>query len=330
MNQKTDSHALSAPPLNGFKNGFAPDGGADGNGTTYNGTIHNGVLHDGADLSRNGYGPHGDVKVVILCGGQGTRLREETEYRPKPLVEVGGRPVLWHIMKQYAHYGFLDFVLCLGYRGQMIKEYFLNYEAMNNDFMICLGEKHRIAYQGAHDEQDYRVLLADTGQDTMTGGRVKRVERHLDGDTFMVTYGDGLSDVNIADLLAFHRAHGKLATVTTTRPNSRFGVLEVDGDGRVIDFAEKPQLDGWASMGFMVLERRALDYLSTDAECILEREPMERLAAENQLMAYRHEGFFFAMDTYREYLYLNELWNSGQAPWAKPANVPQLAVGVSR
>ena len=255
------------------------------------------------------------MKAVILCGGQGTRLREETEFRPKPLVDIGGRPMLWHIMKMYAHYGVQDFVLCLGYRGNMIKEYFLNYEAMNNDFTILLGEKHRMIYHDMHDEQDFHVTLADTGQDTMTGARVKRVERFIDGDTFMVTYGDGVSDVNIADVLTFHRAHGRLATVTTVRPISRFGVLALNGEGQVTDFTEKPQIDGWASAGFFVFDRRALAYISESPECILEREPLERMAADGQLMAYRHEGFFYAMDTYREYLYLNDLWDGGAAPW---------------
>lgn len=255
------------------------------------------------------------MKAIILCGGQGTRLREETEYRPKPLVDIGGRPMLWHIMKMYARYGVQQFVLCLGYRGNMIKEYFLNYEAMNNDFTIHLGEKHRMIYHDVHAEQDFHVTLADTGLDSMTGARVKRVQRFIDGDTFMVTYGDGVSDVNIADVLKFHHAHGRVATVTTVRPVSRFGVLGLGSDGLVTDFTEKPQLDGWASAGFFVFNKRAFDYLSDDPACVLEREPLERLAAEQQLMAYRHEGFFFAMDTYREYLYLNELWDTNAAPW---------------
>jgi len=254
------------------------------------------------------------MKVVILCGGQGTRLREETEYRPKPLVEVGGRPILWHIMKSYAHYGFNDFVLCLGYRGNMIKEYFLNYEAMNNDFTISLGQKSQVNYNDAHMEQDFRVTLADTGQETMTGGRIKRVEKYVNGDSFLVTYGDGLANLDVAKLLAFHKSHGKIATVTTVRPQSRFGVLETGSDGTVLAFNEKPQLDGWASAGFLVFERRLFDYIEGDG-CVLEREPLERLAAEGQLMAYRHDGFFFAMDTYREYLHLNQLWHSGKAPW---------------
>jgi len=254
------------------------------------------------------------MKVVILCGGQGTRLREETEFRPKPLVEVGGKPVLWHIMKSYAHYGFRDFVLCLGYRGNMIKEYFLNYEAMNNDFTICLGQRSQVDFNGAHKEQNFRVTLADTGQETMTGGRIKRIEKYVDGDTFLVTYGDGVADVNVTGLLAFHESHGRIATVTAVRPHSRFGILETASDGQVLEFNEKPQLDGRASAGFFVFDRKMFEYIEAD-DCILEREPLERLATEGQLMAYHHDGFFFAMDTYREYLYLNGLWDSGKAPW---------------
>jgi glucose-1-phosphate cytidylyltransferase len=253
-------------------------------------------------------------KVVILCGGQGTRLREETEYRPKPLSDIGGHPILWHIMKGYAHFGFSDFVLCLGYRGNMIKEYFLNYEAMNNDFTISLGRKSRVEYHGAHTEQDFRVTLVDTGLDVMTGGRVKRIEPYVEDDIFIVTYGDGVADVDVNRLVAFHRAHGKLATVTTVRPASRFGVLDMNDEGRVLHFAEKPQLDGWVSAGFMVFDRRFFKYLGGD-DCVLEREPLERLTRKGELVAYRHEGFFYAMDTYREYKYLNELWANGQARW---------------
>jgi glucose-1-phosphate cytidylyltransferase len=243
-------------------------------------------------------------------------LREETEFRPKPLVEVGGRPVLWHIMKSYAHHGFSRFVICLGYRGNMIKDYFLNYDAMNNDFSIGLGGQGRIEFHGGHDEQDFQVTLADTGQATMTGGRVRRVRRFLgDATTFLVTYGDGLCDVDIRAVVNFHRRHGKLATVTAVRPTSRFGLLSVEDDSRVSRFAEKPAVDGWANAGFFVFDRKLFQYLDGD-DCILEREPLERLAAEGELMAYRHEGFFFAMDTYRECKHLNELWDLGEAPWA--------------
>ena len=255
------------------------------------------------------------MKVIILCGGQGTRLREETEYRPKPLVDIGGHPILWHIMKLYAHYGYREFVLCLGYRGNMIKEYFLNYEAMNSDFTISLGKQSGITYHDAHREQDYKVTLAETGQETMTGARVKRVERYIDDDLFMITYGDGVSNVNIKSLVAFHKAHGRLATITAVQPYSRYGILDIEDDGLVTHFTEKPQMKGWASAGYFVCNRRVMDYLRVDPSCILEQDPLEHLAHDEQLMTYRHEGFFYAMDTYREYLYLNELWNSGRAPW---------------
>ncbi len=254
------------------------------------------------------------MKVVLLCGGFGTRLREETEYRPKPLIEIGGRPIVWHIMKIYAYYGLRDFVLCLGYRGNMIKEYFLNYEAMNNDFSISLGRQNRITFHNAHDEQDFQVTLADTGLATMTGGRIKRVQKYITDDTFMVTYGDGLANLDIHALLDFHRAHGRWATITAVRPVTRFGVLTLDNTARAISFAEKPRLDGWVSAGFFVFNRRVFDYLSGD-DCVLEGEPLERIAREGQLMAFRHDGFFYAMDTYREYKYLNELWDSDNAPW---------------
>jgi glucose-1-phosphate cytidylyltransferase len=257
------------------------------------------------------------MKVVILCGGQGTRLREETEFRPKPMVEIGGRPILWHIMKMYAHFSLRDFVLCLGYRGNLIKEYFLNYEAMNNDFTVTLGERSCIDLHGAHEEQDFSVTLSNTGPNTMTGGRLKRVERFLArDDTFMMTYGDGLADINLNELLSFHRGHGKLATVTTVRPPSRFGLLDLDETGRrVVRFAEKPKSDGWASAGFFVFNRGVFDYLTDSEECVLEGDPLARLAADGQLHAYRHDGFFFAMDTFREYTMLNEMWASNRAPW---------------
>jgi glucose-1-phosphate cytidylyltransferase len=256
------------------------------------------------------------MKTMILCGGQGTRLREETEYRPKPLVDIGGRPILWHIMKLYAHHGFNDFVLCLGYRGNMIKEYFLQYEAMNNDFTICLGRQEQIIFHESHDEQGLSVTLAETGLPTMTGGRIHKASKYIDEDTFMLTYGDGLSDVDIEKLVDFHLSHGKLATLTAMRPLSRYGVLDIDGKNRVCNFAEKPLSSGWASAGFFVLNRKVFDYLS-GPECIFEREPLESLAKEGQLMAYQHDGFFFAMDTFREYQYLNELWNTGTPPWKK-------------
>jgi glucose-1-phosphate cytidylyltransferase len=254
------------------------------------------------------------MKVVILAGGIGTRLREETEYRPKPLVEVGGYPIIWHIMKLYAHYGFLDFIICLGYKGNLIKEYFLNYEAINNDFTINLGRSQEITYHKADNEQDFRVTLVNTGLETMTGGRVVKVKPYIDEDLFMVTYGDGLADVNIRDLVKFHKGHGKMATVTTVQPLSRYGVLDVDREARVLKFGEKIKEDKMVSAGFFVFDRRVFDYL-WEGNCILEKDPLEKLATEGQLMGYCHSGFFYAMDTFKEYQELNKMWKLGQAPW---------------
>jgi glucose-1-phosphate cytidylyltransferase len=254
------------------------------------------------------------MKTVILCGGLGTRLREETEYRPKPLVDVGGKPILWHIMKLYAHYGYKDFVLCLGYRGHMIKDYFLNYEAMSNDFTMRLGRQPELTLHGDHNEQDYQVTLAETGLNTMTGGRIRRIRQYIQDDTFMVTYGDGVSNIDINALLRFHHAHGRIATVSTVHPISRYGVLRVAEDSRVTQFVEKPKLEDRVSAGFFVFNQRIFDYLRNDDE-VLEDAPLRTLVADGQLMAYHHTGFFYAMDTYREYLYLNELWDSGNAPW---------------
>jgi len=255
------------------------------------------------------------MKTVVLCGGLGTRLKEETEFRPKPLVEIGGRPILWHIMKLYAHHGLRDFVLCLGYRGNMIKDYFLNYEAMNSDFTVCLGQKSGIHYHGSHREQDFRVTLADTGQHSMTGGRVKRIQKYVCGTRFLLTYGDGVSDLDLHKLIEFHESHGRLATVTVVHPLSRFGAVQLDGGQRVSKFTEKPRSDGWVSAGFFVFEPGVFDYLTGGDECVLEREPMEKLAAEGELMAYQHDGFFGFMDTYRDFEHLNQLWASEQAPW---------------
>ena len=253
-----------------------------------------------------------NMPVVILCGGLGTRLREETEYKPKPMVEIGGKPVLWHIMKIYAHYGFRRFILCLGYKGNVIKDYFLNYEAMSNDFTLHLGQENSLTYQSNHTEQGFDVTLVDTGLKTMTGGRVKRIERFIDSDTFMVTYGDGLANLDIGALVAFHCQHGKLATLTATRPPSRYGILELTASGLVERFREKVQTE-WINSGFFVFNRRVFDYLDSDG--VLEREPMERLAAEENLVAFRHEGFWIGMDTFREYEMLNQMWDAGDVPW---------------
>jgi glucose-1-phosphate cytidylyltransferase len=254
------------------------------------------------------------MKVVLFCGGQGTRLREETEYRPKPLVEVGGRPILWHIMKIFSHHGLSEFVLCLGYKGNMIKEYFLNYEAMNNDFTIRLGQGHDIQHHNMHSEQDFSVTLANTGLETMTGGRLKRISQYIDDEFFMVSYGDGVADIDISALIKFHKSHGKIATVTTVRPFSRFGILNINDSEEVLDFEEKPRIDGWASIGFFVFNRTIFNYLGGE-DCVLEQEPLEKLAKDGELMAYRHHGSFYSMDTYREFKQLNELWDSNNASW---------------
>ncbi len=246
------------------------------------------------------------------------------------MVDVGGRPILWHIMKYYAQFDVRDFVIALGYRGSVIKDYFLNYEAMNSDFTVSLGRLSAINYHAQHEEQDYRVTLADTGVDSMTGARVARVERYVGNERFLITYGDGLTDLDLDAALRFHAAHGRLMTVTTVRPTSRFGMLDVTAEGRVDAFTEKPQLDGWASAGYFICEPEVFRYLDVAPGCILEQEPLQRLAAAGELMAYRHEGFFYAMDTYREYLHLNAIWESGDAPWSKVRRGLSLHVPPSR
>jgi glucose-1-phosphate cytidylyltransferase len=254
------------------------------------------------------------LKVVILCGGKGTRIKAESGAYPKPLVEISGRPILWHIMKIYAHYGFNSFVLCLGYKGKMIKEYFLNYEVMENDITLELGGK-KIQVHGPSGESDWRITFADTGQEAQTGARVKRVQKYISDDLFMLTYGDAVADINPAKLLEFHRAHGKIGTITGIHPSSRFGELIVR-QARVMQFTEKPQVkEGYVNGGFFVFNRRFFEYLTADEGCYLEREPLERLAADGELMVYRHEGFWQCMDTYRELTILNELWERGMPPW---------------
>lgn len=254
------------------------------------------------------------VKVVILCGGFGTRLREETELRPKPMVEIGGKPILWHIMKTYAHYGYTDFILALGYKGEVIKQYFSNFELFNNDATIELGVR-RVQIHASGNEANWRVTLADTGHHAQTGARVKRVEKYVDSELFMLTYGDGVTDLNINALVEFHRAHGKIGTVTGVMPPSRYGELLIRGDS-VLAFREKPEVsDTFISGGYFVFRREFFDYLRDEDVCVLEREPLERLAADGQLMVYSHRGFWQCMDTGRDLEYLKNLWASGAAPW---------------
>jgi glucose-1-phosphate cytidylyltransferase len=255
------------------------------------------------------------MQVVILCGGKGTRLREETEYRPKPMVPIGSYPILWHIMKIYSRFGHNDFVLCLGYKGQVIKDYFLNYRQVISDITVKLGHKHEVAYHDAQAAENWTITLANTGEDTMTGGRVKRIEKYLTGDTFMLTYGDGVGDVDIKALLEFHRQHGKMATLTGVRPPGRFGELSTNNH-LITEFNEKPQTTGGRiNGGFFVLSREIFRYLNDDPGLIFEHGPLRKLAAEGQLICYPHDGFWQPMDTFREFELLNQLWSQNQAPW---------------
>lgn len=252
------------------------------------------------------------MKVAILAGGMGTRLAEETEVKPKPMIEVGGRPLLWHIMKSFAHYGFGEFVIALGYKGDVIKRYFLDYARLNSSFTVHLPSGDVMRRHVCQD--DWTVHLMDTGLHTMTGGRLKRLASIVDGGTFMMTYGDGVSNVDLGRLLEFHRGHGKMATVTAVRPPARFGGLRFEGD-RVVEFTEKSQVgEGWINGGFFILEPAVLEYIAGD-ETYWERDPLERLAAEGQLMAYRHEGFWHCMDTVRDLRLLESIWSSNNAPW---------------
>lgn len=252
------------------------------------------------------------MKVAILAGGVGTRLAEETEIKPKPMVEIGGRPILWHIMKHYSAYGLNEFAIALGYRGDYIKKYMVEYCALENDLTVHIRTGD--VKQHSNEAPDWRVDLIDTGIDTLTGGRIKRLAPHLGGETFMLTWGDGVADVDLNKLLEFHRSHGKLATVTAVRPPARFGHMVFEGD-QIREFSEKPQTaEGWINGAFFVLEPRVFDYIAGD-DTQWEREPMERLAREGQLMAYRHSGFWQCMDTLRDKRLLQDLWDAGNAPW---------------
>ena len=257
------------------------------------------------------------IPVAILCGGKGTRLREETEFRPKPMITVGDRPMIWHIMKTYAYYEFKDFMLCMGYKGEQIRDYFINYDWNHSDILLELGNKSITKLNSGHDEEDWRLWLIDTGQETLTGGRLKRLTLYLDkigADLFLATYGDGVADVDIKALVDYHKSHGKLATVTAVRPPSRFGEMVIQ-DQLVGTFKEKPQTsEGWINGGYFVLHRKVLDLIQDDTT-VFEAEPLHILAEKGELAVYQHEGFWQCMDTYRELELLNDLHNKNQAPW---------------
>lgn len=259
------------------------------------------------------------MKVVILCGGQGSRIRGVSEDLPKPMINVGRFPIVWHIMKYYAAQGHSEFVLCLGYKGHVIKDYFLNYASRTSDVSLKLGAANQVQYHTDHNESDWRVTLADTGQDTMTGARVRKIKRYLGDDRdFMLTYGDGVSDIDIGKLLAFHRQHGRILTVTGVRPPGRFGELMSAPDGKVTEFNEKPQATGGRiSGGFFVCRRELFDYLDDREDLVFETDPMHALVKAGQMMVYEHDGFWHPMDTYRDYAYLNDLVAKHKAPWVK-------------
>ena len=253
------------------------------------------------------------MKTVILAGGLGARLAEETQIKPKPMVEIGGKPMLWHLMNLYAAYGFAEFIVALGYKGEYIKDYFLNFYALNNDLTIDLCNGETVMH---HKRQPgWRVHLVDTGLDTDTGGRIKRLGEWIGNETFLLTYGDGVANINISDLVEFHRSHGKLATVSAVRPPARFGGLRLNGGGQIVEFTEKPQTgEGWINGGFFVLEPGVFDFIAGD-HTVWEHEPLEALARQGELMAFYHEGFWQPMDTLREKMLLERLWRSGDAPW---------------
>ena len=254
------------------------------------------------------------MKVVILAGGYGTRISEESHLKPKPMIEIGERPILWHIMKLYSHYQFNDFIICLGYKGHMIKEYFANYFLHGSDVTFDLANNTTCTHSSAEVEP-WKVTLANTGLDTQTGGRIKRIKKYIGDEAFLLTYGDGVADINVEELVAFHKSHGKLATVTAVQPSGRYGVLGLNEDASVLEFIEKPKtLDAWVNGGFFVLEPGIFDYIEGD-HTPFEGHPLTELAEDGQIMAYNHSGFWRCMDTQRDKLILENLWASGQAPW---------------
>ncbi len=255
------------------------------------------------------------MKTVILAGGLGTRISEESHLRPKPMIEIGGQPILWHIMKIYSHYGYNDFVICLGYKGHMIKAYFADYYLHTSDITFDFRHNNDMIVHN-NIAEPWRVTLVDTGLNTQTGGRLARVQDYIGDEPFMLTYGDGVSDVNVNELVKFHQTHGKLATMTAIQPGGRFGVLDIDESSTITSFREKAKEDGgWINGGFMVLEPGVFDYVTTDENCIFEQEPLRKLSQDGQLAAYKHDGFWQCMDTQRDKHLLEERWQTGHSPW---------------
>ncbi len=257
-----------------------------------------------------------NIPVVILCGGLGTRLREETEFKPKPMVRIGNRPILWHIMKIFAHHGFTRFILCLGYKGELIKEYFYHYEVMNNDITITLGSKSSFKAHSSHEENGWQITMCNTGDNAEKGARLKRIEKYIDTDQLIVTYGDGVANIDVGRLLKFHQSHGKTATITGVRPKLlRFGELDIKDD-QVTRFAEKPKYAGnYVNGGFFVFNRSIFSYLEDRDDCDMEVGPLEQIAQQGELMVYKHDNFWACMDTIRDGEYLNDLWCNNQAEW---------------
>jgi glucose-1-phosphate cytidylyltransferase len=270
--------------------------------------VHSGgfpMAHDG-EKSKS-------LPVVLLAGGMGTRLREETEFRPKPMVEIGGRPILWHIMKNFSRHGFNDFIICLGYKGDSIRDYFLNYHTRNISLSLNLGANPSTNFLDSHGEENWKVTLVDTGVNSLTGERLRRVKEYVGERTFLCTYGDGLANVDLDALVEFHRSHSGIATLTAVHPTSRFGVVKMESDGQINEFLEKPVVDDWINGGFFVLEPEVFDYLNADEP--FEETPLRQLASDQNLFAYKHSGYWQPMDTYREYVELNKMWDDGSAPW---------------
>jgi glucose-1-phosphate cytidylyltransferase len=254
------------------------------------------------------------MKVLILAGGYGTRISEESDYKPKPMVEIGGKPILWHIMKIYSYYGYNDFVILLGYKGYYIKEYFANYFLHQSDITIDISNGNMEVLNNS--SEPWKITLLDTGLNSMTGGRIKRAQTFIGNEPFMLTYGDGVSDINVDELLKFHKSHGKAMTMTSAQPDGRFGVLNINHENKVIDFLEKPKGDGgWVNAGFFVCESKVFDYINHDDSIVFEQEPLQKLAKDGEIFTYKHYGFWKPMDSLKDKNDLNKLWNENNAPW---------------